>query len=204
MYRPAIISVPQKQTTLPSRIIGRRDPPMRWQNHDLGAGPPGFRAHAGPIPEAFHLDALGMRRNLDPGADFDARGQGFLKDLVLSEAAVYQSRRQRPGMPRSGRRHCVHLHSGRPRIRQGCEYHGIWQGRARPPAQGREYAATPERFRPSYSFASGGSFRRDLPGPLRPSSGDVMLIPDQPDPGLRQNPRDKGVALTDSFDELLP
>ncbi len=79
MYRPAIISVPQKQTTLPSRIIGRRDPPMRWQNHDLGAGPLGFRAHAGPIPEA-------LLRELIPDSPFH--------DLKASRTALSSASRQ--------------------------------------------------------------------------------------------------------------
>jgi len=53
------------------------------------------------------------------------------------------------------------------------------------------------------SFASGGSLRNDLPGPLRFSSAEFIFSADQPELGLGEHPRDERVALLDPFFQVL-
>ena len=55
--------------------------------------------------------------------------------------------------------------------------------------------ASAEFRKPANSPASGGSPRRDLPGPLRASRGEVIFPPEDPKLGLCQDPFREGISL---------
>lgn len=52
-------------------------------------------------------------------------------------------------------------------------------------------------------YASGGSLRNELPGPLSFSSAEFILSADQPQLGLSDHPRDERVALLDPLFQVL-
>ena len=63
--------------------------------------------------------------------------------------------------------------------------------------------AEADRFSPENSRVSGGSFLSGLPGPLKFSSVEVTIFADYPKPRLRAYALDEGIALAQSFFELV-